>query len=365
MWRRTIVVFPLGYVAIWTAIGCASAAQTLNRPAGKRSTSSQPPRRIVELEVSSSDTAAVESQQRWMNILSEIGADRVRSVSRNQGEAQIIESQSSQAILIKVQGVIQGEKLLLPGKTFSIRDQSALRDYVNQLRTDGAEVALAEKKAFGLTSQQLVEVNERLGVPLDVSTIGKTIGELVSHVRSKLEMPLEIQPSANFKAKQQEQILDELQGLSFGTVLAAALRPVGLVVTVQRNPGGQTILSVVDYREAEEHWPVGWPSDSIPKNVVPEMFVNQAIEIRGFALDQVLQAIQVRAKVPMLLDHNSLARAGIELDQTKVTFVKERASYMHALGKVLNQTKPRMKYEIRVDEGGKPFLWISTSAPRR
>ena len=95
------------------------------------------------------------------------------------------------------------------------------------------------------------------------------------------------------------------------------------------------------------------------------MFERQKIAIGDFPLDQALGAIQKRVKIPFLVDQNSLARAGIELSDVRVSYVKEKVSYMVAIQKLLRQTQPRMLAEMRMDENDKPFLWLSTSAPQR
>lgn len=41
-----------------------------------------------------------------------------------------------------------------------MKDKQGIRDYIQKIRDDGSKVALAEKKAFGLTSEQLVGVSQ-------------------------------------------------------------------------------------------------------------------------------------------------------------------------------------------------------------
>jgi hypothetical protein len=62
-------------------------------------------------------------------------------------------------------------------------------------------------------------------------------------------------------------------------------------------------------------------------------------------------------KAPLLLYHNALARSQVDLS-AKVTIPKSNTFNSRALDRVLSQA--RLKYELRIDEADKPFLWITT-----
>jgi len=75
----------------------------------------------------------------------------------------------------------------------------------------------------------------------------------------------------------------------------------------------------------------------------------------------VLEAIAKRLKLPVLLDHSALARHGIEPDKKKVNSPQSRTTSNQLLRKVLSQAG--LKSEVRLDEAGKPFLWVTTVKP--
>ena len=68
--------------------------------------------RIVEIEVSADQRAELHTQQRWMEALSEIGADRVRSRTNPVGRPDIKEYSSGKTVVVKVKGVIDGNQLI-------------------------------------------------------------------------------------------------------------------------------------------------------------------------------------------------------------------------------------------------------------
>jgi len=72
----------------------------------------------------------------------------------------------------------------------------------------------------------------------------------------------------------------------------------------------------------------------------------------------VLTALQASLKVPFVYDQNLMALHKVEIDQIKVTLGTGKTYNSKLLSLVLN--KAGLKYELRVDEAGKPFCWITT-----
>ena len=124
-------------------------------------------------------------------------------------------------------------------------------------------------------------------------------------------------------------------------------------------------MRIIDSRSSKENWPIGWPIEKIPFKVVPQMFNKYPIEIRGFSMKAAIDAVQKLSQMPFYFDHNSLAREGVEIDKVKVKLSSKdlsskKISLMAATTKLLRQSKPQLWEEVRIDENGAPFLWIST-----
>ena len=321
--------------------------------------------RIVEIEVSADQQAELHTQQRWMEALTEIGADRVRSRTSQVGKPGIKELGSGKTVVVKVKGVISGNQLVVPGHRFFIGDLEGMRDFVQRLRDDGSKVTLAEKKAFGLTSEQLVDVYKRLSRPIETSTLDQPVSDVLERLLRQSGMETEWDDASRKAIKGDSVVTEQLQGVTTGTAIAAVLRPLGLVMVPHREQGGTTKLHLLDSRSTDEHWPIGWPTEKPLKTYEPKLFDRQNIAIRDYQLDQALAAIQRRVALPFLYDQNSLARAGIVLGETDVTLVNENLAYMVAIQKLVSQSRPRMRAEMRLDEAGKPFLWFSTAFVQR
>ena len=316
--------------------------------------------RIVELEIQCDPRAVVGTQQQWMEALQDVGADRVVVKTSGSDQPKLEETQLSSGILISVTGTIDGRRLLLPGGSFAITNKTGIRDWISRLRDDGAQVALAEKKAFGLTSEQLVGLHETLATPVSFPTMGIAPQAAIEKIAASLPLSVSLDAGAQAALRTAEPLGEEFQGMASGTSLAAIIRPSGLVLEPRRHQGKAVELWIVETAASREYWPVGWPLEKPPVQVEPKLFETIELEIRGFPLKDALHAIEKRTGVPFFYDQNSMARAGIELSTTKVTVVQKKISFMVAIGKLLRQSKPRLIEELRMDEKGTPFLWIST-----
>jgi hypothetical protein len=211
--------------------------------------------------------------------------------------------------------------------------------------------------AFGLLPTQLVQVHEALAVKVTFSTAGKSPREAAKQIADGLSLKFISDTASQRALASEEPIADELQGLTSGTALAAILRPLGLVLVPEKS-GKDLRLRITDSRSAKEHWPVGWPAKDNPGQTVPELFTFLNVEITDTALGETLKAIGGRVKVPLLIDYNALARLEVDLATKKVELPKVNTFYAKALDRILFQSG--LKYEVRIDEADKPFLWISS-----
>jgi len=65
-------------------------------------------------------------------------------------------------------------------------------------------------------------------------------------------------------------------------------------------------------------------------------------------------------EAPFLYDYNSMARTGLDMEQARVNLNAEKMSFLLILNRIVAQVRPRLQYEVRADENGKPFLWFSS-----
>jgi hypothetical protein len=181
--------------------------------------------------------------------------------------------------------------------------------------------------------------------------------QAIEKIGRQLMLPLQIDQRQLQAMDEDDKLTDELLGVSSGTALAYILRPRGLSL-VPRQSGGRAVYTVVEAQANEKVWPVGWPPEKPRREVMPALFEFLTVNIQGVSVAQALDAVAKRMKVPVLVDHNALARHQIDPAKVPASLPRSRTTYSLILRKVLFQA--RLKSELRVDESGDPLLWVTT-----
>lgn len=318
--------------------------------------------RIVELTVFAGPENQAGSQQKWMRVLSGAGADRVTSVVRDGVKPSIDEEEFGGSTVVSVKGVLKNGRLLLPNQKFSSSDTARIREYLQKLRDDKVDVALADKKAFGLTVQQLAQVHEMLSRKISTATIGLAPTEATRSLANEARLPLQMDTDVKASLGKGRTLVDEREGLSAGTALASILSECGLGLKPMRPQGGSIELHVVhlDAKDIanKKVWPVGWPSEQPPVALEPRLFQRQDIRIERFPLSDALAAVTKRCGARVLFDRAEILNQRIDLAATEVSFARKQVTYMVTFGKLLRQSDPPLEIEVRVDEAGQPFAMI-------
>ena len=249
----------------------------------------------------------------------------------------------------------------MPGENFSSRDRARLAEWLKQLRENGPELAKGQKSLpFGLAAKQFAVVHEDLSHTVDFSTKDMPPAEAVSIIARGLDCPLVLDAATSAALKRSEVAREDLAGMTSGTALAYLLRPAGLVFEPRIAKPGKRIEYVV-HKPIAGHmpWPVGWPPEVKASDLVPDLMEKlNEIEIEEKPLTETFVVIGERLKTPVLYDHVALARQGLDPYKTKVSLKGEQWWYGKVIDKILFKTK--LKGEWRMDEAGKPLLWVTT-----
>jgi hypothetical protein len=181
---------------------------------------------------------------------------------------------------------------------------------------------------------------------------------VLQHIRQTLKVQVEFDSSAQRLLSSDDKMLDELSGLSCGTALAAAVRPHGLLVT-PTGQGTRTVgLRVTRSAKPQDAWPVGMKPKSGAAKLAPALLKFINVEIVDQPLDDTLDAIQGRLNIPFLYDHNALARHEVDLHDT-VNLPSKKTFYKKIIDLLLFQKL--LVAELRTDEAGTGFLWITSA----
>jgi hypothetical protein len=296
----------------------------------------------------------------WLAELKNVGFSglRVRS-AKPSDRVEVRQRGSEDSPTYQVTGLLTNNKtLILPEGEFRLGDTAGISRWLAKLREGGQRRLQETVSAFGLTPTQLVSVHKALSVPVTFSTKGQPAYDVLKRIASGLSLSFLTDPAARQVMMGEHIVADELQGLTAGTSMVAVLRPLGLVLVPQKQPDATIKLWITDVRSAPESWPVGWPSEKAPREIAPQLFNFLNVEIQDQKLADTLEVVGARVEMPLLLDHNSLARHRIDPAQVVVSLPAERTYYLRIIDLLLNRAQ--LKSELRVDEAGKPFLWIST-----
>lgn len=316
--------------------------------------------RQVELELVTDERVSVTAQQEWMRQLAQVGITDVRIRVKQPFDKPSLENRGTpNAPVYAVKGVITSDDVLqLPGRRFSLRELAQLGRWLDDLARHGPEEERPQKTAFGLEVAQFQQVQKDLALPVGVSTEGQSRQEVIQQIAAQLQFPLR-RDSSKLSAAD-DKVVEDLSRLSRGTALAYVLRSLGLSLVPQSSARGVE-YAVIEADPKAEVWPVGWKSEIPERDLAPVMFEFLNVNVQGVAATDVLKAVSKRGELPVLWDYNALARHGVEPEKAIVNLPKSRTTYSLLLRKTLFQAK--LKSEIRVDEAGKPFLWVTTVKP--
>jgi hypothetical protein len=314
----------------------------------------------IEVELLTEKGFPFDATRSWLDLFVGLGIKNIRINAAQIGdEVKVVTRGTEKSPTYHITGILAVDgSLHLSGGRFKLSDKRKIGDWLKSVAENGP---MGEKKpklaAFGLPEEKFTKLKGDLAQTVGFSTKGGRADEVVARIAAPLSHRLSIDSSAAKALAAGETVLDELSGVSCGSALAAAIRPAGLVL-VPRQTGDEIELIITSSKGAKEIWPVGWASETAPAKLLPETIkaINVDIE-EDTELTTMLKILADKVNAPMVFDHNNNARKGIDLASAKVSLPPERLTYSNVLRKVLYQAN--LKYEIRVDEADKPFLWIS------
>lgn len=320
----------------------------------------------IEMELATPATFPLLGQQQWYQALSELGVDGLQIRKAAAGDkAEIKTAGSKAAPVYRVVGMLTSSgQLELPGGRFSSRDRGRLAEWLGKLRA-GGPAALAGgggPTPFGLSATQFADVNTDLSTTVVGSTKGLTPGELIDKLTPALKHSFAVDRAAQQRLAASPALAEELQGLTTGTALAYAVRAEGLGLLPRANSAKKVEYAIVKPAERQATWPVGWPlEDRKPKDVVPALFETLNAEIDDIPLTEAIDVLAERLKVHVLYDHHALARQGIDLAKLQAKFPARKTWYGKIIDRILHQSG--LTGEWRLDDAGKPLLWVTTLRP--
>jgi len=329
-------------------------------PLPERAEAADPSAGRVELVLLISPEAGLTAPQTWARALGQSGIRHVQIRQATPTDQPGIERiGQADPPLYRVTGILKGQEVVLPGARFGLGQVGQLARWLEELAQEGPPKDRPPKTAFGLSAQEFEKVHADLAKPVGFATRGVDRAVAAARIGQKLQFPLQPAPD-RLRGLAGDKAAEELSTLSCGTALACLLRPAGYAL-LPCSEGGRLWYRLERMRPGMEIWPVGWTPEKLPKDVLPKLFEFLDVRLEKVSAAETLQAIADRLQVVYLFDHNALARHGIEPEKTAVNLPASRTYYARVLERILFQAG--LKYELRIDEAGTPFLWITTVKP--
>lgn len=316
----------------------------------------------VRLELVGDARGAALSFQEWAQVLGGAGIKNVRLRSATEIDKVGIDVQGTadQPLYIVTGKVVSRDELQLPGMRFKRSEVKRLAQWLDDLAQNGPPEKRPKIVAFGLTSEQLDQVKKDLAAPVGFSTQNLVRREVVEKIARKLSLPLRLDDDAA-RTLGNDEVEDELSQLSYGTALGCLLRPAGYCLVPQAADRQIRYAIVKSRPDLKEFWPVGWLPEKPPQDILPDLFESTNVNVQNVSAATVLETIGKRLKTPVLYDRAALAKHNIDPAKATVNFPSARSNYNLALRKMLFPVG--LRFEVRVDESGTAFLWISTLQP--
>lgn len=314
----------------------------------------------VELSLTIAKGAPLTASQQWLPVLDEVGFSSTRISSEvPENPLEISKGGTDANPSYRVNGILtsNGDVLLPPGRKFSQSDKRGMKEWIRALRAQGPEGTSGAKLPFGLTRAQFEEARKDFRTAVTTKTKGADPAATLKEITRGLTNPVVVDADAQRAFAESGAVRDEFQGLAIGTAVAALIRPAGLVLRPRAN-NGRIEYIISDGRGAGENWPIGWGSKEGSGKLVPTLLEKEETQDIEVPLAAALGEIQTRVGVPFAYDYNGMATIGVDLASAKTQMKAGQIYYGRLLTRMLTQAK--LKYEVRQDDAGRPFLWIST-----
>ncbi|MCA8985191.1 MAG: hypothetical protein KDA76_15755 [Planctomycetaceae bacterium] len=270
---------------------------------------------------------------------------------------------------VKVIGQLDRSGLIVfPDRKFSVHDVAKLTEWIEDLRTYGAQGAPEGQPLWGLQKAEFDRLHALMRQPVVQETAGLSLTEAIRALELPAEFPL------RFSAETREQLAaqpnlpavpHDLREFAKGTALAIVLRGYGLSFAPRRLPDESIVLGIDPQAEDAHVWPIGWDPDPLGLKrlaLAEKMFTARPIGVEQTLLSELMPQVEKETELKILLDPLSLESLNIDPQRLVINFPRKRTSWSLCLRTILAQIK--LTQEIRVDENDRPFIWISRFTPR-
>ncbi len=266
---------------------------------------------------------------------------------------------------VRLVGVLDRKgEIHFPGHRFARRDLGKLKEWLNELKTYGAQGSPDSKPVWGLDQKQFKMVFEALAEAAPANVQGLSLKAAIS----KLDLPTTLPVRFNIEAdkrlslESEQTVKHDMDKLAKGTVLAIMLKQYGLAFHPSRTPAGSLELAVSPWESTRSPWPIGWDLKNSRQKTAPRYFKLIPVELTNVPLRDVLLAASNASGIPMLTDEYEIKKKNVDLDEIMVTIPKKQTTWGILIGQAIG--RDGLTRKLVIDERGQPFVWITVFKPR-
>lgn len=360
--NRNYLLLIVTYLTAMLIVSTDIAAQ--DAPVGKvRSTT-------VEVELLTAPDGGALHGQQWRAQFEQLGiALRVRRPVLND-KPDVSERVVGTLRYVTAVGQLERSgKIAFPAKTFALSDAPKLKEWLDELKTYGAQGSPNGRPLWGLTEKQFKVTYDVLTAVQKTSVAGKDLPDAVA----ALELPqnLSVRWSTDAQQYLEGRVADgritavhDTSGFSKATALAIALNDQGLGFRPNRTPEGTIELLIEPQsREEQVHWPVGWPLQRQRPVALPGLFAMVNVALEKVPLSELLEDVAKATETPIFVDRAELDRRQIDLSKLLVSHPLKKTTWSIALRAVL--VPKHMTGELWQDEAGRGFVWVTAAGKPR
>ncbi len=345
-------------------LGSAATAMCQSRDEGSESS-----RRTLDIEVLiQSQTSHRIKAQEWGRVLQDLGYS-VKFREARGGESPGVEDRDSGDLLSThiVAAMAPDGSIGFGNYRFTIESPQPLALLLEEIRRYGANGPPNASPTWGLTDEQFKEVTQLLAQPVRDAIELQSPVLAIESIGLPDNIRLKFTDAARGLAvgKRPVSAPDSLalQSFSGGTAISIVLAQYGLGFRPKFVAPGRYDLEIDRGSEASNLWPVGWKPEQSFSEILPAYFKAIPLDVEDVETGKLIGAVSDKLQVPFFSAAQALDEKGLDIDTLKYTRKDDRISPARLLTAVGD--KLDLGIDLRVDEAGKLFLWVTTAEDAR
>lgn len=323
-----------------------------------------PPRRTLDVEVliQSQPSYRINAQE-WGRVFQQLGYS-VKFREPRGGENPRIEDQDRDDILsTRVVAAMAADGTIRVGKQkFDTEMTQPLVLALEEIRKHGAKGPPDSSPTWGLTDDQFKDVVQLLAAPVEKPVELQSSILAIESIGLPANMKMKFTDAARETALGRKPVMAletiDLQGFTKGSAIAIVLSQYGLGFRPRYVAAGHFDIEIDRGNESSNLWPIGWKPEQSFSEILPAYFRAIPLDVEDVNINALVGAISEKMAVPYFSSAYALKAKGLDINALKYTRKNDRISPARLLTAVGD--KMDLGFDVRVDEAGKMFLWVTT-----